>query len=205
METGKIIAVVGGPRSGKSFLVKKLAKEFNAELFLEGEEHDFPERIIENIRNNTRPLERIVWFRNMLVRKYLEALKLKDQGKNVVLDGFWLTPQLYIDVLLEGFENELAHGLGEVDAELLGWPDLIVFLKTSEEGIRNFVGLGGRSFDQSEEVLVDQLLPLNAINEKFFAKPMDGMKLLTIDRTVKDFDQEKDFSELVSKIKEALI
>jgi deoxyadenosine/deoxycytidine kinase len=205
MEAGKIIAVVGAPRSGKSYLVQKLAKEFNAEIFLEGEEGEFPERIVEDIRDNIRPLERILWFRNMFVKQYLHALDLKAQGKTIILDVFWLINELYLDVLLDGFELDLMHEHAAIDKKLLNMPDLIVFLKTTEQGIRNFVALGGRSFDQSEEVMIKQLLPLNDMFEKFFANPPAEMKLLTIDRADKDFDRENDFSKLVSKIKEAVI
>lgn len=38
MSTGKIIAVVGGPRSGKSLLVDRLAKHYEGVAILEGEE-----------------------------------------------------------------------------------------------------------------------------------------------------------------------
>ncbi len=49
---GRIIAIVGAPRSGKSYLARRLATYFNAELFLEGEEGEFPSRIEEDIAKN---------------------------------------------------------------------------------------------------------------------------------------------------------
>ena len=201
---GKIIAIMGASRSGKSYLAKKIAKEFNAELFLEGEEGEFPTRIVEDIQKNIRPLERILWFRDMLIKRYVKALELKKQGKNVVLDVFWLSNDLFFDVLLEGFELELMRERAAIDRMLLPFPDLTIFLKTSEQGIRNFVTLGGRSYDQSEEVLIEQLLPINDMHEKFFANPPTGLHVLTIDRTHKDFDREEDFAEVLSTAYSAL-
>lgn len=201
---GKIIAIVGASRSGKSFIARKLAKEFNAEVFLEGEEGEFPKRIEEDIRENIRPLERILWFRNLLVKQYLQALELKAQGKNVVIDVYWIANSMYFDVLLKDFELELMHEHAAIDFKFLPFPDLVVFLKTSEEKIREFTKLGGRSFDTSEDVIVEQLLPLNEKYNQFFANPPEGMKFITVDRSSKDFDLETDFKELIEDIKSAL-
>lgn len=49
MTPGKIIALVGAQRSGKTFLAKKLTEHFSANLFLEDNGDDFPEAIKEDI------------------------------------------------------------------------------------------------------------------------------------------------------------
>lgn len=201
---GKIIAVVGAPRSGKSFLVRKLAERFDAKMIFEGEEGDFPTRIEEDIRENIRPLERVLWFRTMLVEKYLQAVKMKSEGHTVILDVFWMTPHMFIDTLLEGFERELMWEVAMIDRKLLGWPDLTVFLKISEDGIRKFVKLGGRSFDQSENVIVKQILPVKEMNDKFFAKE-EGEHILTVDRDNLDFEKKEDLENLISQIQKILV
>lgn len=204
MKKGHIIAVVGAPRSGKSFLVRKLAEHLDAKMIFEGEEGDFPPRIEEDIRENVRPLERVLWFRTMLIEKYLQAVKLRDEGHTVILDVFWMTPHMFIDVLLtDTFERELMWEVAMIDRELLGWPDLTVFLKISEEGIRKFVKLGGRSFDQSEDVIVKQILPVKEMNDKFFAKE-EGKHILAIDRDNLDFEKREDLEAVVAKIEKAL-
>ena len=78
-----IVAITGGPGIGKSFLVKKLAKHYNASLFLEGKESDFPKRILEDLRDNKRILELVLYFRTMRVMDFLAALRLKGKGKIV--------------------------------------------------------------------------------------------------------------------------
>lgn len=199
MKAGKIIAVVGAPRSGKSFLARKLAEHYDAKLFLEGEEGEFPARIEEDIAQNVRPLERVLWFRTTLVERYLEALKLRDEGHVVILDVFWMSPQMFIDTLLTGFERELMWDVAHQDQKLLGWPDQTVFLKISEEGIRKFVALGDRSFDQSEDFILKQALPVNQMHSEFFAG-QHAKNILTVERDNLDFNKDDDFQSLVDKL-----
>jgi deoxyadenosine/deoxycytidine kinase len=203
MPEGKIIAIVGAPRSGKSTLARKLAAHYNAKVFLEGEEGEFPKRIEEGIAQGVRQLERTLWFRTKLVKTYLEARKLKAAGHTVVLDVFWLSPQLYIDTLLEGFERELMWDVAKLDKDWLGYPDLTVFLKISEEGIREFIKLGGRSFDKSEQYLQEVILPVNQVHSQFFESSRE-VPLLTVERDGLDFHTEKDVAELVRRIDSVL-
>jgi len=199
--TGKIIAVVGAPRSGKSFLAELIAKHYEGELFLEGEEADFPKRIKEDIEKNIRPLERIMWFRNKLVNEYLSALKYKKDGKIVVLDAFWFSYQLFIDVLTEGFENDIMHEVAQNDRKLLSYPDIIVFLSVNEETIRKFVTLGGRQFDKSDEYIINQALPVNKLHHEFFAKNKNIQgKIITVQRDEMDFARKEDFDKLINLI-----
>lgn len=197
---GLIIAVIGAPRSGKSFLVRKLAKHYRAHYFLEGEESDLPARIKEDIAKNLRPLERILWFHNGLVKKYLHALALKKKGKTVVLDSFWLSNHMFIDTLLKGFERKIVRDLAALDRKMLGWPDVTVYLKISEEGMRKFIAKGRRTFDRSEEFIRDQALPVARIYERFFSKAHVARRVLTIRRDKLDFSRRRDFKRLVEKI-----
>ncbi len=115
---GKIIAVVGSPRSGKSFLAKILADHYGADLFIE-DTNTFPARILEDLAKNIRPLERSLWFRNQLVHKYREAIKSKKNNRYAIFDNFWLSWQLYLDVLEINFEAELLRDIADFDREIL--------------------------------------------------------------------------------------
>ena len=200
---GKIIAVVGAPRSGKSFLAELIAEYYGGELFLEGEEADFPKRIKEDIEKNIRPLERIMWFRNKLVNEYLTALKYKRDGKIVVLDAFWFSYQLFIDVLTEGFENDVMHEMAENDKKMLSYPDIVVFLSVNEETIRKFIALGKRQFDRSDEYIINQALPVNELHQEFFAKNKNiPGKVITVQRDEMDFAKKEDFDKLINLIEE---
>ncbi|MFZ2253364.1 MAG: hypothetical protein WAW13_04345 [Minisyncoccia bacterium] len=198
---GKIIAVVGGPRSGKSFLVDKLAKHYSGTAILEGEERDFPDRIREDIQENIRPLERIVWFRNKLVKEYFNAIELKKKGDIVVIDNFWISYQLYIDTLAKDFEGEIIHDIASIDRQTLEWPDLTILLSLSENGIRDFIKRGGREFDNSEEFIKDQALPIHKLHVDFFSRDeIKSKNVLIIERDNLDFSKEDDFKFLIEKI-----
>jgi len=200
MSNGKIIAVVGGPRSGKSFLVDRLAKHYGGVAILEGEEQDFPERIREDIQKNIRPLERIIWFRNKLVKEYFKALKTKQMGETVFIDNFWVSYQLYINTLAKDFEGDIIHDLAEIDRLTIDWPDIIIFLSLSEKGIRDFVKRGGREFDQSEDFIQNQALPIHKLHNEFFNQEGVKEKVITVLRDDLDFADEKDFQFLVEGI-----
>ncbi len=200
---GKIIAIVGAPRSGKSFLARKLAEHYGATVFLEGEEGEFPARIEEDIAQNIRPLERALWFRTILVERYLKALELRDKGHTVILDVFWISPHMYIDTLLTGFERDLMWNVARQDERLLGWPDLTIFLKVSEQSIRSFIQKGGRAFDNSEEYIITQALPVNEAHSDYFKKRITE-RVLTIERDELDFELATDFETLIMRIREQL-
>lgn len=198
---GKIIAVVGGPRAGKSFLVDKLAKHYNGRAILEGEEHDFPDRIREDIHENIRPLERIAWFRNKQVKEYLKALELKNQGQVVVIDNFWISYQLYIDALAKDFEGEIINNIASIDRQTLEWPDVTVLLSHSESGIRDFIKRGGREFDDSEEFIQNQALPIHKLHTEFFNREeIKSKKVLIVERDNLDFSNGSDLQALIEKI-----
>lgn len=200
MKNGKIIAIVGGPRSGKSFLVDRLARHYKGIAILEGEEQDFPERIREDIQKNIRPLERITWFRNKLVKEFFRALKTKREGKIVVIDNFWISYQLYIDALAKDFEGEIIHDLAEIDRLTIEWPDVVIFLSLSEKGIRDFIKRGSREFDQSEDFIQNQALPIHKLHDDFFGREDIQDRVISVPRDKLDFADEKDFQYLVEKI-----
>lgn len=200
MSNGKIIAVVGGPRSGKSFLVDLLAKHYGGVAILEGEEQDFPERIREDIQKNIRPLERIAWFRNKLVKEYFHALEMKKEGKMVIIDNFWISYQLYIDALAKDFEGEVIRDIAFIDRHILPWPDLTILLSLSEDGIRDFVKRGGREFDNNEDFIQNQALPVHKLHNDFFIREDMKEKVVIIQRDDLDFSNENDFKVLIEKI-----
>lgn len=204
MSNGKIIAIVGGPRSGKSFLVNLLAKHYGGVAILEGEEQDFPERIREDIQKNVRPLERIVWFRNKQVKEYLRAIELKNAGNIVITDTFWISYQLYIDALAKDFEGEVIHDIAFIDRQTLEWPDLTILLSLSEDGIRDFVKRGGREFDNNEDFIQTQALPVHKLHTDFFSMETVKDKVITIQRDNVDFEKGEDFNDLINFIESEL-
>lgn len=194
---GKIIAVIGAPRSGKSFLVQKLARHLGYRPFME-EEVALPEYLEDDIQNNTNGLRRIIWFRNAQVSHFLDAVVLSEQGENILLDTFWVDNQMYIDVLLADHDKEVAEQLSRIDARLLPWPDVIIYLKNGKQNTQKFISLGGRSYDA--DIYETTILPLQAKYERILSLVPSTTKLVSLDRDGIDFENEMDLKHLVNLI-----
>lgn len=202
--TGKIIAIIGAPRSGKSFLAQQIANHYKTKVFLEGDEGDFPKRIEEDIRLNIRPLERILWFRNKVIFDYQKALKRKARNETVVLDTCWLDTRPYNDVLVRGFERKILNDLFKTDINLLPWPDTVIFLKNSKQQTRDFQYTGDRNFDEGDTFFNEQILPLIAAYKKYFSSKEVKSKIITIDRANLDFSKEQDLTKIITCIEKRM-
>ncbi len=201
---GKIIAITGGPRTGKSTLVKLLAKKLSAKSFLEGEEKDFPPRIWEDIQTGSRMLELLVWFRNKGVKDYLEAMKIKENGGVVILDAFWATNDVYVDEWIsDQLEKDIMKDLAKTDYATLPWPDLVISLYSNKEKIKEFESLGGRKFELTEQFLQKQA-NLNNTHEKYF-RSLKRSNIKFIDRSNLDYSDPKQLECLIEEIKEFLV
>ncbi len=204
MITTPIIAIVGAPRTGKSYLAKKLSEQYNAVLFLEDDGVGYPQRMQENLAQNIRPLERQLWFRTRCTNRHIQAKQLQQQGTVSVLDIFWLSAHLYIDALLQGFERELMQDISKQDEQLLGYPDVVIYLKQSEEGTKDFVQQGGRTFDTSDTYYQEVILPAQQSHELYFHEHGHKMNLISFDRTGADFGNVETFQSLVAQIDRSL-
>ena len=198
---GRIIAVVGAPRTGKSYLVKKLADHYGAQALYEGEGDDFPERIKEDIAKNIRPLERVLWFRNKLTGQYREAIEIKKSGGTVITDLAYFAVDPYVDVLTEdSFEREILHTLARSDEETLGMPDKIIHLISNEQKIKEFIQLGGREFDTGENYYTEHVLPVEKVWREYLSTRVDKSIVVEVNRADLDFEKQSDFQDLLKRI-----
>ena len=201
-EKGRIIVISGGPRCGKSTLVRILAKEYKGSALLEGEAKDFPEQIWKNIADDVDIFQTQLWFRNQKLQQYIKAKKLKKQGKTVFLDTFWITNQVYTKTLLSNKQEiALLQEIHSIDGELLSLPDLVITLSTNEKRIREFVSAGGRPLEQNEKH-VQRSLALNNAHEAHFQEL--PLSRLAIDRSNIDFFDTKEVENLIKQIQEKL-
>lgn len=205
---GKIIAIVGAPRSGKSFLARKLAEHYSAKLFLEGDNgsgvEKFPDWLAESIAEDKWHLARQLWFRSQLAKSQLVAQQERELGRVVIMDTFWMSTSLYVETTLSGWERDLMREVIDLDRNWLSLPDLVIWLKISEAGIRRFLASGGRAFDQSEAYLQNTVLPVNDLHAKFFTADKTGMRVLTVEREALDFANNHDFLALVEQVESRL-
>jgi len=188
MNKGFIIAICGGPGTGKSTLVHKLTDHYKAKPIFEGEE--FPERVKENLRDNKNQLESRLYFRNLLTKMHLEAEELKRAGELVIMDTFWLTNNVYTQNWLEhDFQKELMDDLYELDAKFLSMPDLMIILESNKEKVREFMMKRGRLFELSDSVL-DRFVSAGRAHYYFFNKHDNAV---FIDRSKLDFYKDEHF------------
>lgn len=158
-----------------------------------------PKYLEDDIQNNANGLRRIIWFRNAQVAHFLDAVDLSQQGENILLDTFWVDNQMYIDVLLADHDKEVAEHLSQIDAKLLPWPDVIIYLKNGKQNTEKFISLGGRSYDA--DIYETTILPLQAKYERIFSLVPNSTKLISLDRDGIDFENETDLEHLINLIK----
>ncbi|MCX6792837.1 MAG: AAA family ATPase [Candidatus Falkowbacteria bacterium] len=192
---GFIIAICGGPGTGKSTLVNKLTEHYGATPIFEGEE--FPERVKENLRDNKNQLESRIFFRNLLTKMHIEAERLKQAGKLVIMDTFWLTNNVYTETWLEhDFHKELMNDMYELDAHFLSMPDLMIILESDKERIKEFMMKRGRLFELSDSVL-DRFVNAGSAHRDFFKRRLNAY---FIDRSKLDFHKPNHFKMVTDLI-----
>jgi deoxyguanosine kinase len=195
-----IIAVIGGPGVGKSFLVDKLAQYLKAETILENVE-EIPEKTIENFKKDTGQLETIIWFRNKCIRDMEKALKLKSNGKIVVMDTYLISNELHITTMTSGFEQEILLEQAKFDRKYMPNPDVIVFLDASEDKIRELTLKRGRNFDTNEK-FIQRNLSIQKAHKDYYNQNKNS--LVYVNRDNLDFEKEEDVKKIVEKIEEFL-
>ncbi len=195
-----IIAVIGAPGVGKTFLVKKLAHYLKAETILENVD-EMPTQIIENFKENIRQMETILWFRNKCIKDIEEALKLKSQGKIVVMDTYLISNELHITTMTAGFEQEILLEQAHFDRKYIPKPDVVLFLDASESKIKELTLQRGRDFDTTEK-FIQRNLSIRKAHQDYYHKNKNS--LIYINRDTMDFENLEDIKHIVDEIKKFL-
>jgi deoxyadenosine/deoxycytidine kinase len=201
--SGIIVAVSGGPGTGKSSLVRRLAKHYQAEALFEGEEKDFPEAVREGIKTGQKQLATRMYFRNKTFGQYLEALEHKRSGRTVFLDNFWLVNEVCCrEFLQDPFEKELMSLATELDRQIFPWPDLIISLRANLSKMKEFILARGRTFEMNSGFL-ERYASIHEVHDEYL-KSLALDNVLFVDRSDLDFKKEEDFLALIEKINEKL-
>lgn len=200
---GKVVAVVGGPRCGKSHLVAGLAKYFNAPAFFEGEEHDFPAEIIGYCANDTHPVERYKFFREIVLANQIEASEMTKDHPLVFIDSSWFN-MIPFRLIYKRNESEkrILDDLAENDLRTLPWPDVILYIKTDIETSRELVAKGGRSAEQTAEFFARQIAASKTLFDDFYKKINAPVPIRVIDRTGLEFDQPGVLERVIKSVPE---
>jgi len=202
-QKGAIIVITGGSGLGKSTLTKLLAEHFDAEYILEGEEKDFPARVIEGFKKDDRELELGMFFRNKRIQDYLTAMDLKSQGQVVFLDTFWMTNDIYTQVcIMDDFEKQLMQEVAQLDKKTYPLPDCLICLSANDQTILDFVAKRGRSYENNEKI-TQRYLDLNHTHEQFF-KGHNLPNTEFVDRSNLDFFQTEDLEKVIKLVEKHL-
>jgi deoxyadenosine/deoxycytidine kinase len=171
---GKIIAVVGAQSSGKSTLVAKIAEKNPLwKAFYEGE--SFPKFVTTAFVDPRKRIQAFLYFHNKWVEQYIEAERLRDEERVVILDNFWLSNLFFIDTLIDEEEKEQIIKLIENTSQLFKPPDGIIYLdidvKTMIQRIRERLTKGDRFWENTEDWLPE---PINV--KKRYVEFFDGVR-----------------------------
>ena len=191
----KIIAIIGAPGTGKSFLSQKLAESLGASLILE---EDFPEDITQNLKNDVNRLETFLWFKNRFVKDMEKAKELKKQGKTVILDTYLVSNNLHITTMFSGTEQKRLLKEADIEIKKCSHPDVVIFLDASNEKIKDFVMKRGRDFDTNEKFM-QRILSIKKAHDEYLNKNRNSV--IYIQRDKFDFNKNDDLQKVIELIR----
>jgi len=155
---GVFIAGLGIPGSGKSSVMKELAKLMECEIFLEPEEELWSDAVKE--RDTCGYFTSITWFRSIRVPYLYSAYKLKQLGKNVIVDSYYDKAMHYcigkkgMDWFIPSHDKyfSLIKELMQTDLETLPDADCIVSFEIEYKDWLTLLNKRNRNFDEKNEL-----------------------------------------------------
>ncbi|MEM6803249.1 MAG: AAA family ATPase, partial [Bacteroidota bacterium] len=83
-----LIAILGCPAVGKSFLIRKIKEEINPDVIQEFSRNSLPRKIKCNLEDRKNLFETLLWFRNLQISNHLEACK-KEKDITIIDTPFY--------------------------------------------------------------------------------------------------------------------
>lgn len=186
-----IIALVGAPGTGKTYLAEKISVIDN---FYYIPEPPLISRIVENFKTNERNLETILYFLEQGIKQMHQAVH-HTRHPYVIMDTYWVSTLLYIESLLDAFEAKTIRAFMDHIEPYLPKPDHIVWLTADITYILNQVKQRNRDFEVSE-VYLDRIRQIQAAHEAYFADTSS----VTIDKKTIDFDDPHQITQLLNRL-----
>ncbi|TXN72848.1 ATP-binding protein [Methylobacterium sp. WL6] len=153
-DSGKLVAGVGLPGSGKTSVLSATAKLLGCNSFLEPEENGWDRAVMQ--RDVYGLIGALHWFRSQRVPNLIDARKIADDGDVVFLDTFydklcvhylgkpgmeWLIPTA--DKYFENF-----YETAKIDYETLPDAEIVVFFDVKKTDWEKMLGKRGRQLDR---------------------------------------------------------
>jgi deoxyadenosine/deoxycytidine kinase len=197
------IAIEGNIGAGKTTLAKMLAEHYQADLLLERfEDNPFLPKFYKEPDRYAFPLEL-----SFLADRYHQLSKYV-LGPNLfssltVSDYFLSKSLIFAKTTLSDDEYRLFCQLFEIMFQSVPKPDLMVYLYTPIEKLRQNIQKRGRNYEK--EIKSDYLQRIQSQYLDFLRKHGDQMRILLIDTSDLDFVANSvDFQQIVENIEKPL-
>lgn len=194
------ISIEGAIGAGKTSLVLKLSKRFNARSILEVvEENPFLARFYENIKGYAFQTQ--IFF---LLSRYEQQIKVAQQDLFHQLsfsDYMFAKDRIFAHLNLSGNELSMYEHLYQIMCKDIPAPDLIIFLKSSTVTLMKRIVMRDRPFER--KITYEYLDRLNHAYQEYFHyhENFQDSKLLIINMDEIDFlGNSQDFESICQKI-----
>src|SRR5512135_1142874 len=178
-ETYMYVAIEGVIGVGKTTLARLLRPMFETEILLEiFEENPFLSDFYAD--RERYAFQTQIFF--LLSRYHQQRGTVPDMlaaGKSLISDYTFAKDALFARINLKGDELDVYYKVHEALGEKIPKPDLIVYLRAATPVLMQRIALRDRPYERNMEV--DYIEQLNRAYEDFFARPYDGVPVLTID------------------------
>ena len=192
----KFIAIEGNIGVGKTTLATMLAENLNARLILETfEENPFLPKFYKNPKKNAFALE--LFF---MAERYHQLKKQKEQDlfqPLTISDYFFIKSKLFAYNNLQKDEIQLFNNLFEIMLSSLPKPNLLIYLHTDINTLKNNIQKRGREYEQ--KITDEYLINIQEIYFDYLKKQSDFPALI-IDIRNKDFKNDKQIFKKIKKM-----
>ena len=192
----KFIAIEGNIGVGKTTLATMLAENLNARLILETfEENPFLPKFYKNPKKNAFALE--LFF---MAERYHQLKKQKEQDLFQPLTisyYFFIKSKLFAYNNLQKDEIQLFNNLFEIMLSSLAKPNLLIYLHTDINTLKNNIQKRGREYEQ--KITNEYLINIQEIYFDYLKKQSDFPALI-IDIRNKDFKNDKQIFKKIKKM-----
>jgi deoxyadenosine/deoxycytidine kinase len=197
------IAIEGNIGAGKTTLAKMLAEHYQADLLLERfEDNPFLPKFYKEPDRYAFPLEL-----SFLADRYHQLSKYvlgPNLFSSLTISDYFLSKSLiFAKTTLSDDEYRLFWQLFEIMFQSVPKPDLMVYLYTPIEKLRQNIQKRGRNYEK--EIKSDYLERIQSQYLDFLRKHGDQMRILLIDTSDLDFVANSvDFQQIVENIEKPL-
>lgn len=198
------IAIAGNIGSGKSTLTRMLARHYGWEARFEAVDHNpYLEDYYRDIHRWSFNLE--VYF---LKERFRDLIEILNAGKTVVQDR-----SIYEGVYVFMQNNKTMGHLSERDyqtymdlfeqmMEIVRYPDLMIYLRSSVPHLVGNIQKRGREYEQ--QMQLEYLENLNKRYDDFIYNRYEG-RVMVVEKDQLDFEHiPKDFAQIVDRIDQSL-